>query len=339
MGLTCKTAKNRESRRPAGSGRTCPGWRGPPGRRRALRLAGGAQRGPLARQHRLHPHRLAARARPLGGGRARSAPPPRLSAARAGRLAPRARLRPRRPAHPHAAHRPAVCALAGVLLVVPMFYLGRELFNRRLGFWAALLVQCLPVSGREMADGLSEPLFLLASAAALVFACRALRLGSAAAFALAGLCSGLAYLVRRRRRSIAAMTGLVLLGMQAVPRRRRPWRRFPARRRRPHRRARRGRRPLRLDHQRADDEAHRQGRHRPRRGGFVGSGHRTPGPRAPSGLSGSPTTRHRLPNALAGAWSRCWKSWPGPSSSFTGCRPCWDCGGSATASGSSPASG
>src|SRR5262245_56412760 len=29
--------------------------------------------------------------------------------------------------------------VASVLLVVPMFYLGRELFDRRTGFWAAVL--------------------------------------------------------------------------------------------------------------------------------------------------------------------------------------------------------
>jgi hypothetical protein len=117
-------------------------------------------------------------------------------------------------------------ALAAVLLVVPMFYLGRELFDRRTGFWASLLFQCLPAGGREMADGLSEPLFLLAAAAALAFACRALRSGSAPAFTLAGLCSGLAYLTRPEGALVAGITGLVLLGMQAYPRWRRPWRRF-----------------------------------------------------------------------------------------------------------------
>jgi 4-amino-4-deoxy-L-arabinose transferase-like glycosyltransferase len=114
-------------------------------------------------------------------------------------------------------------AVAGVLLVVPMFYLGRQLFDRRTGAAAALLVQCLPASGREMADGLSEPVFLLAAAAALVAAGRALRGGSPLAFALAGLCSGMAYLTRPEGALIACLTGVVLLGMQAAPRWRRPW--------------------------------------------------------------------------------------------------------------------
>src|SRR5262249_45727200 len=87
-------------------------------------------------------------------------------------------------------------ALASVLLVVPMFYLGRELFDRRVAFWATLLFQCLPAGGRVMADGLSDSLFLLWAATGLVFAARALRTGSLPGFALAGLATGLAYLTR-----------------------------------------------------------------------------------------------------------------------------------------------
>ena len=37
-----------------------------------------------------------------------------------------------------------VSALASVLLLVPMFYLGREVFERRIAFWSCLLFQCLP---------------------------------------------------------------------------------------------------------------------------------------------------------------------------------------------------
>jgi hypothetical protein len=117
-------------------------------------------------------------------------------------------------------------AAAAVLLVIPMFYLGRELFHRRIGFWTALLFQGLPVAGREMADGLSEPVFLLAAAAALIFACRGLRGGGAGTFALAGLCSGLAYLTRPEGALVAGLTGVVVLARQALPLWRRPWRQF-----------------------------------------------------------------------------------------------------------------
>jgi 4-amino-4-deoxy-L-arabinose transferase-like glycosyltransferase len=119
-------------------------------------------------------------------------------------------------------------ALASVLLVVPMYYLGRELFDRRVAFWGTLLFQCLPASGRGMADGLSEPLFLLAVSAALWAACRGLRLGSVAGFALCGLCGGLAYLTRPEGALVVAATGVVLLLAQRVPGWRRPWRRVLA---------------------------------------------------------------------------------------------------------------
>lgn len=116
-------------------------------------------------------------------------------------------------------------ALAGVLLVVPMFYLGRELFNRAVGFWAALLFQCLPASGRVLSDGLSEGLFLLFAAAALASAVRALRRHTVTGFALTGLFAGLSYLTRPEGALTVAATGLVLLGAQAVPAWRRSWRR------------------------------------------------------------------------------------------------------------------
>jgi 4-amino-4-deoxy-L-arabinose transferase-like glycosyltransferase len=114
-------------------------------------------------------------------------------------------------------------ALAAVLLVLPMYYLGRELFDRRVAFWATLLFQCLPATGTLMADGLSEPLFLLFASAALLFACRGLRTGSVGSFVLSGAAGGLAYLTRAEGALVPAVTGLVLLGMQAVRGWRRPW--------------------------------------------------------------------------------------------------------------------
>jgi hypothetical protein len=114
-------------------------------------------------------------------------------------------------------------ALASVLLVLPLYCLGRELFDRRVSFWAALLFQCLPAGGRLMGDGLSEPVFLLWVATALWLAARALRGQSAVCFALTGAFAGLAYLTRPEGLVVVAATGLVLLGMQAVKRWRRPW--------------------------------------------------------------------------------------------------------------------
>jgi hypothetical protein len=108
--------------------------------------------------------------------------------------------------------------LAGLLLIIPMYYLGAELFDRRVGFWAALVFQVLPASSRVLADCLSEGAFLLWAATALWLAGRALRTGSVACFGLAGLVSALAYLTRPEGTAIAAATLAVLLVLQAVPR-------------------------------------------------------------------------------------------------------------------------
>src|SRR5207237_1165414 len=51
-------------------------------------------------------------------------------------------------------------SVAGVLLVFPMFYLGKGLFDRRVGFWSAALFHCLPIGSRVLSDALSEGVFL-----------------------------------------------------------------------------------------------------------------------------------------------------------------------------------
>jgi hypothetical protein len=111
-----------------------------------------------------------------------------------------------------------VSALASVLLLLPMFYLGRELFDRRIAFWSCVLFQCLPTSGKVMGDGLSDTLFLLFACAGLCLACVALRRRSAPLFALTGLAGGMAYLTRPEGALIVGATGVVLLAMQ-LPRR------------------------------------------------------------------------------------------------------------------------
>lgn len=116
-------------------------------------------------------------------------------------------------------------SLAAVLLVIPMFYLGCELFDRRVGFWAAALFQCLPVSAQVTADALSEALFLLFATTAILLATRALRRGSVALYGWSGLVGGLAYLTRPEGALIVGTIGLVLLGTQFARAWRRPWRR------------------------------------------------------------------------------------------------------------------
>ena len=119
-------------------------------------------------------------------------------------------------------------AVASVLLIVPLFYLGRELFDRFVGFWAAMLFQCLPASSEVLADGLSEGVFLLFAVTGLLAAARGLRGGRAAWFVLCGVCGGLAYLTRPEGALVVAATAVVLLGCQAVPAWRRSWTRLLA---------------------------------------------------------------------------------------------------------------
>ncbi len=114
-----------------------------------------------------------------------------------------------------------VNAVAACLLVIPMYYLGRELFNRRVAFWTTLLFQCLPLSGRITSDALSEGLFLLALAWALLLSARAVKSGSVFGFALGGLWGGLAYLVRPEGALVVLATALALL--VSWLRVRRPW--------------------------------------------------------------------------------------------------------------------
>lgn len=118
-----------------------------------------------------------------------------------------------------------VSVIAAVFLVLPVYALGRTLFDRRVGFLSALLLQTLPVSGRILADGLSESLFLLFAASSLWCGLVALRdRGRYLSFAGAGLFSGLAYLTRPEGALIALATGIVLVAGQAVRAWRRPWR-------------------------------------------------------------------------------------------------------------------
>lgn len=114
-------------------------------------------------------------------------------------------------------------SLAAVLLVIPTYFLGRNLFNPRVGFWAAVLFQCLPVGARVLADGLSDPLYLLFITTGLLLAERTFRTNSLPRFIGCGIFSGLAYLTRPEGVLLLGASGLVLFGMQMVPGWRRPW--------------------------------------------------------------------------------------------------------------------
>ena len=102
-------------------------------------------------------------------------------------------------------------ALAGVLLVLPTYALGRMLFGKFAGFAAALLFQVLPVAARDTSDGLTEGLYLLAVASALLFGVLAVRKQSVGQSLLCGLATSVAYLVRPEGLLAAASVALVVL--------------------------------------------------------------------------------------------------------------------------------
>jgi hypothetical protein len=114
-------------------------------------------------------------------------------------------------------------SLAAVLLVIPMFYLGKLLFHQAAGFGAAALFQCLPVPAHILSDGLSEPLFLLLAATALVFATLALRDRKLIQFVACGSFCSLAYLTRPEGALLLAAALIVLIGLQWTSAQRQNW--------------------------------------------------------------------------------------------------------------------
>ena len=102
-------------------------------------------------------------------------------------------------------------AVPAVLLVVPMYLIGRILFGRNVGFGAALLFQVLPVPARITSDGLSEGLYLLVLAVAILFAVRAVRRPRVGDFLLCGLATGASYLVRPEGLLVVFAAGSVIV--------------------------------------------------------------------------------------------------------------------------------
>lgn len=116
-------------------------------------------------------------------------------------------------------------ALAAVLLVIPMYYLGREFFGQREAFGAALLFHVLPVSLEVTSDGLSEGFYLLMAVSSLCLTARALRTRSLWRLGLAGFLGGLAYLTRPEGALVVLAAAATLLGIQwQLPEWRWPWR-------------------------------------------------------------------------------------------------------------------
>lgn len=102
-------------------------------------------------------------------------------------------------------------ALAGVLLVVPCHFIGRQLFGRNVGFAATLLFQVLPVPAHVTSDALSEGLFLLLASTSVACGVRAVKSHLLVWFVACGLAAGASYLVRPEGLMTALAPVLVVL--------------------------------------------------------------------------------------------------------------------------------
>ncbi|MCS7021947.1 MAG: glycosyltransferase family 39 protein [Gemmataceae bacterium] len=106
----------------------------------------------------------------------------------------------------------SVNALSAVLLVIPMYLLGRMLFGWQAAAAGTLLFQILPTPTRVTSDGVSEGLFLLLMGIALALGVWAVRRPLVSRFLLCGWMIGAAYLVRPEGLLLAAtLAGVVLI--------------------------------------------------------------------------------------------------------------------------------
>jgi 4-amino-4-deoxy-L-arabinose transferase-like glycosyltransferase len=116
--------------------------------------------------------------------------------------------------------------IAAMLLIVPMYFLGRQFFDRPVSFGAALLYQYLPISAQHLSDGISEPTYLVFLVSGLLQMVHAVRERSVWRCQLCGLFAGLAYLTRPEGAMILPAFGGVLIALQFRAAWRCPWRQF-----------------------------------------------------------------------------------------------------------------
>jgi 4-amino-4-deoxy-L-arabinose transferase-like glycosyltransferase len=102
-------------------------------------------------------------------------------------------------------------AAAAVLLVIPIYLMGRILFSRNVGFAAALMFEVLPIPARMTSDGLSEGVYLFVVATAILLCVRSVRHPTIGRFILSGVAVGLSYLVRPEGLGVAMATTAVII--------------------------------------------------------------------------------------------------------------------------------
>jgi 4-amino-4-deoxy-L-arabinose transferase-like glycosyltransferase len=111
-----------------------------------------------------------------------------------------------------------VSVAAGVLLPIPVYYLARRLYGRRVATIAAILVAFLPYFVWLSTHAYSEPLFLTLLATALLFAVLTLDLRQALLALLAGAFLGLAYLARPTGMYLLPATIVFMIGAGLIRR-------------------------------------------------------------------------------------------------------------------------
>ncbi len=118
--------------------------------------------------------------------------------------------------------------IASLLLILPMYLLGRQFFDSTVSFGGALLYQYLPISAQLLSDGVSEPIYLVFLVSGLLQMVHAVRERSAWRSQLCGLFAGLAYLTRPEGALILPAFAGVLIARQFRAAWRCSWRQFLA---------------------------------------------------------------------------------------------------------------
>jgi 4-amino-4-deoxy-L-arabinose transferase-like glycosyltransferase len=116
----------------------------------------------------------------------------------------------------------ALAAAFSVLLVLPMFLLGKELFDRPVAFWATLLFHTLPVPAQVAADCLSDSTYLFFLVSGVYLAVRAVHRVAPWWLVAAMASTGLAYLTRPEGLLLAPLIVAFVAVAQCVPRLRWP---------------------------------------------------------------------------------------------------------------------
>ena len=113
--------------------------------------------------------------------------------------------------------------IASFVLLVPMYLLGRQFFDRTVSFGATLLYQYLPISAQHLSDGISEPVYLVFLVSALLFMARAFHERRLLDCSMCGAFTGLAYLTRPEGGLVLGAFCVSLLACQCFRAFRRPW--------------------------------------------------------------------------------------------------------------------